>query len=57
MKITIDSTSESIGTIVLEDHREDSYTITVTNGRFGEFAKEITMVVSKADIKRLAKAS
>ena len=57
MKITIDSTNESIGTIVLEDHREDSYTITVTNGRFGEFAKEITMTVSKADIKRLAKAS
>ena len=58
MQIEIKGTSAGIGKIVLEDYGKDCYSVTVTNGRIGgEFAKEIKLVISKEDVKRLAKAS
>ena len=57
MQIEIKGTNAGIGTIVLEDYGKDCYSVTIHNGRMGEFSKEIKMVISKEDIKRLAKAS
>jgi len=57
MQIEIKGTNAGIGTMVLEDYGKDCYAVTVNNGRMGERFQEIKMVISKDDIKRLAKAS
>lgn len=57
MKVSIKGTNAGIGTMDFEDDRNDCYTVTVNNGRMGERFQEIKIVISKEDIKRLAKAS